>query len=124
MAQRSLIVSGNVPLKLKPVSKVFIAAEALDILTTFVGLSLQPQMWEANPVAGVLGGLVQAALFKLLVSVAVVYVIEKVDSWPRLIWVVPLMASTPVVWNLISISVEFIYAPEMLAIFSALWELK
>jgi hypothetical protein len=34
------------------------------------------------------------------------------------------MASTPVVWNLISISVEFIYAPEMLAIFSALGELK
>jgi hypothetical protein len=124
MAQRSLTFSGDVPLKLKPVSKVFLAAEALDILTTFIGLSLHPQMWEANPVVGVLGGMVQAALFKLLVTLAVVYVIEKVDSWPRLIWVVPLMASVPVFWNLFSISVEFMYAPETLAIFSALGELK
>lgn len=124
MAQRSLVLSRIVPVGLKPVSKVFLAAEALDVLTTFVGLSLHPQMWEANPVAGVLGGMLPATLLKLLVTLAVVYVIERVESWPRLIWAVPLMASAPVLWNLFSISAEFIFAPETLAILTALGELK
>jgi hypothetical protein len=124
MAQISLVVILKGLQKLKPISKFFLAAEALDILTTFVGLSLHPQMWEANPVAGFLGGMAQAALFKLLVTLAVVYVIEKVASWPRLIWAVPLMASVPVVWNLLSISAEFMVAPEALAVFSTLGELK
>ena len=124
MAQRSLTVTGFFPFNLKPVSKAFLAAEALDVLTTFAGLTLHPQMWEANPVTGFLGGMVQAALLKLLVTLAVVYIIEKVDSWPGLIWAVPLIASAPVVWNLFSISVEFISAPETLAVFSVLGELK
>jgi hypothetical protein len=124
MAQRSFIGTGNVPLQLKPVSKVFLAAEALDVLTTVAGLSLHPQMWEANPVAGFMGGILQVTLLKLLVTLAVVYVIEKVDRWPGLIWVVPLMASVPVIWNLFSITVEVIYAPETLAAFSILGEFK
>jgi hypothetical protein len=125
MLHQNLAHSSKSRLKLKPISLFFISAELLDILTTFGGLALHPQMWEANPVAGLLGGMVPAALFKVLVTLAVVYVIEKVASWPKLVWIVPVMASTPVVWNVISISAEFMNsAAGFLATFSALGGLK
>jgi uncharacterized membrane protein len=106
--------------RLKPLSQVFIAAELLDILTTFAGLALYPQMWESNPLPGLLGGMFPAMLVKLCVVLGVVFVLEKVETWPRLVWIVPAMALSPVLWNVFSITAEFLQAaPPFLAAFSS-----
>jgi hypothetical protein len=103
--------------RLKPVSLIFIAAELLDVLTTLVGLALFPQMWESNPLPGLLGGVFPAALAKGLVVLGVVFVLEKVENWPRLVWVVPAMAFSPVLWNLFAITAELMQAasPSLMA---------
>jgi hypothetical protein len=93
---------------LKTISKAVIAAEILDILITFAGLILFPQMWEANFLLAIFGGWMPLVLFKALATAAVVIVLEMVDKWPRLVIVVPLTAAVPVFWNLLCILAEFL----------------
>jgi hypothetical protein len=92
--------------QLKPVSWAVILAEGLDLATTFGGFSLFPQMWEANPVHGLLGGWGLTILAKLIATLLVVLILERVDRWPRPVWLVPVTASLPVLWNLASILAE------------------
>jgi hypothetical protein len=93
---------------LKPVSWAVILAEILDITTTFGGFLIYPQMWEANPLYGFLGGWGSMILAKIAATVIVVLILEKVVKWPRPVWVIPLAASLPVFWNTASILAELL----------------
>ena len=93
---------------MKPVSMAVLCAELLDIVTTFFGLSLFPQMSEANPMASFLGGMPATILVKILVIALVILVLEKVEKWPRIVWIIPITASVAVVWNLVIILAELI----------------
>ncbi|HJW91029.1 MAG TPA: hypothetical protein VJ436_10360 [Anaerolineales bacterium] len=98
-------------LKLRPISQALILAETLDIITTYAGLLLFPQLWEANPLAGLLGGMFGATLLKMAITLGVVLVLERVPRWPRLVWIIPAVATLPVMWNLANILVEFLANP-------------
>jgi hypothetical protein len=102
---------GWLGLKLRPISQALILAETFDIFTTYLGLLLIPQLWEANPLAGILGGLFGATLFKIGVTLGAVLVLERVPRWPRLVWVIPGVAALPVFWNLANILAEFLANP-------------
>lgn len=104
--------------KLHPASVAFIFAEALDLLTTMIGLLVINGIWEANPIVG-LSGWTQAILLKTAVVLFVVAGIErmrrplKIGSFalisgnlPKLVWIVPLVAGLPVVWNSLVILLE------------------
>ena len=93
-------------LQLKPISWAVLIAEALDLATTFGGFLIFPQMWEANPLPGLIGGWSMTILFKIAATLVVVAVLERVERWPRPVWIVPLAASLPVAWNLFSILAE------------------
>jgi hypothetical protein len=92
--------------QLKPISWAVLIAETLDLATTFGGFVFFPQMWEANPLHGVLGGWNLMILFKIAATIFVIVTLERVEKWPRPVWVVPLAASLPVLWNLLSILAE------------------
>jgi hypothetical protein len=92
--------------QLKPVSWAVIMAEGLDLATTFGAFSVFPQMWEANPVHGLLGSWGLTILAKMTATLLVVIILEKVERWPRPVWLVPMTAGLPVIWNLASILAE------------------
>lgn len=92
--------------QLKPVSWALILAEGLDLATTFAGFLLFPQMWEANPIQGLLGGWGLTILAKITATLLVVIILEKVERWPRAVWLIPLTAALPVMWNTFSILAE------------------
>jgi hypothetical protein len=100
-------------LKLRPISQALILAETLDIITTYAGLVLIPQLWEANPLAGLPGGLFGATLLKIGITLGVVLVLERVPRWPRLVWIIPTVAALPVFWNLANILAEYLANPGM-----------
>lgn len=95
-------------LSLKPVSEAVLVAECLDMLTTFSGFLVFPQMWEANPLRMALGGWVPLLLAKLLATLVVVLILERIEKWPRPVWIIPAAAALPVVWNLISMLAELV----------------
>jgi hypothetical protein len=119
MSEQKLVTNAYIPpdtgwwlrLKLRPISQVLILAETLDIITTYAGLLLYPQLWEANPLAGSLGGLLGATLLKIGITLVVVLVLERVPRWPRLVWIIPTVAALPVFWNLANILVEYLANP-------------
>lgn len=92
--------------QLKTISKVVILAEALDVLTTFTGITFFPQMWETNPLPGFIGGWLPTVFAKILATFLVVLVLERVEKWPRLVWLVPIIAGLPVFWNSLCILAE------------------
>jgi hypothetical protein len=93
---------------LKPVSRVIILAEALDVLTTFAGVFVFPQMWETNPLKLMLGGWIPVILLKIIATLCMIAILERVEKWPRLVWVVPSLAFLPVMVNSISILAEIL----------------
>ena len=94
-------------LSLKPISKAFILAELLDILTTTLGLTILPQIQEANPLPLLMGGWAPVVLLKVAAVILVVYVLERVQSWPAFVRIIPVAAFLPVLWNIICILAEF-----------------
>ena len=106
MTQISLSLRSIQKLELKPISKVVIVAESLDLLTTFTGLLFFPQLWETNPMLSSMGGWLPTVLAKIAATLVVVIVIERVGKWPRLIWLVPCIAAFPVLWNIINMLAE------------------
>lgn len=92
---------------LKEVSKALLLAQVLDITTTMGGLYLLPQLWETNPLPGLLGGWAPTILIKLVVSFFVVLVLEAVESWPLVVKIIPITAILPGVWNLFLIVFEY-----------------
>lgn len=95
--------------RLRPISKALILAELLDLLTTSVGIWMFPQISEANPMLMELGGWLPLLVTKLLATLFVVYILERIEKWSFLVWVVPLIAVLPVIWNIICILAEAIY---------------
>ena len=95
-------------LSLKPISQAVLLAEGTDVLTTFSGFLVFPQMWEANPLRSALGGWIPMILVKLLATLVVVLILERVEKWPKPVWIIPIAAAIPVLWNLISMMAELI----------------
>lgn len=106
MSQLALFTGVRTKPGLKSVSIAVITAESLDILTTFWGLILFPQMWETNQLLVQLGGWLPVILAKVMAVIVVVIVLEKVEKWSRLVWMVPLTAFSPVLWNCVCILAE------------------
>jgi hypothetical protein len=93
--------------RLKEVSKALLLAQSLDIITTMGGLYLLPQMRETNPLPMMLGGWSQTILFKLVMAMLVVMVLEAVEKWPMVVKIIPIIAILPGVWNLFLIVFEY-----------------
>jgi hypothetical protein len=106
MFQQKRFSSSFGTLQLKPISWAVLIAETMDLATTLAGFVFFPQMWEANPLPGILGGWSMTIFIKVTATVLVIATLEKVERWPRPVWVVPLAASLPVMWNLMSILAE------------------
>jgi hypothetical protein len=109
MFQQKRFSSSFGTLQLKPISWAVLIAETMDIATTLAGFVLFPQMWEANPLPGILGGWSMTIIIKITATVIVIATLEKVERWPKPVWAIPLAASMPVIWNLMSILAE-VYA--------------
>jgi len=106
MSQISQSLHSISRLELKPISKLVIIAESLDLLTTFTGLLFFPQLWETNSMLVLLGGWLPFILVKIAATIAVVIIIERVEKWPGLVWIIPCIAALPVVWNIICMLAE------------------
>jgi hypothetical protein len=94
-------------LPMKRVSKAVIIYEVMDVCTTMGGFSLFPNLMETNPLPGVMGGMLQIILIKMLATFLIVYILESVRSWPKFVYIVPMIAGIPVVWNTLVILAEF-----------------
>lgn len=81
-------------------------AELLDLLTTAAGLWLFPQIAEANPMLVAMGGWLPLLVSKFLATLFVVFVFEKIAKWSLFVWVVPSIATLPVIWNIFCILAE------------------
>ncbi len=110
------------PFRLQKVSIVFIVAELLDLATTAVGLLVIPGIWEANPMVAGLGGWMQALLLKLAAVLLIVAAIEVMNrplqigsvrifsgKLPKAVWMIPVIAGLPMIWNILVIVLEQIY---------------
>ena len=115
-------VPSRAPFRLQSVSIVFIIAELLDLATTAVGLLVIPGIWEANPMVAGLGGWMQALLLKLAAVALIVSAIEVMNrplqlgsvrifsgKLPKAVWMIPVIAGLPMLWNILVIILEQIY---------------
>lgn len=93
-------------IRLRPISKALVIAEVLDLMTTATGLWIFPQITEANPMLATMGGWLPLLASKFLATLFVVYVFEKIGRWSALVWVVPSIATLPVIWNIFCILSE------------------
>ncbi|OGO31679.1 MAG: hypothetical protein A2Z16_10070 [Chloroflexi bacterium RBG_16_54_18] len=91
---------------MRPISKALVVAESLDLLTTASGLLLFPQIAEANPMLVTMGGWLPLLVSKFLATLFVVFVFERITKWSVLVWVVPSIATLPVIWNIFCILAE------------------
>ncbi|HEX7976219.1 MAG TPA: hypothetical protein VF498_17550 [Anaerolineales bacterium] len=98
--------------RLKPlllsVSWALLAAEGLDMLSTFVGTTLFPQMWETNPLPAQLGGWIPTILAKVVATALVILILERIEKWPKQVWIIPWVALLPAAWNVINMFAELI----------------
>ena len=85
---------------MRPVTITFLAAEALDVLTTFVGLRLG--FVELNPIYW--PQLVTLKVFAVVMVVAVLQVMPR----RKIYWIVPAVAGLIVVWNVLNIVLYYI----------------
>jgi uncharacterized membrane protein len=94
---------------MKNITKIVIIAEFFDFLTTLIGLNLFP-MHEVNPLFNIFGqNLTILFLFKLIMVLFVVFMLEKHEKWEsKIIWAVPITAIIPVIMNVGSIITEII----------------
>lgn len=93
-------------LNLKPVSVYFLIIELLDVITTIVGILVFGAI-ELNGLVQQIGW-VNLFIIKILAIGLVFYVIQKFN-FSRKIIIVPIIATLPVLWNLINIIVEMLY---------------
>ena len=100
------LIQSILSLRLRPFSKVLVIAELLDLLTTATGLWLFPQIAEANPMFGTMGGWLPLLVSKFVATLFVVFIFEKIGKWSLLVWVVPSIAILPVIWNIFTILAE------------------
>jgi len=89
-------------INLKRVSYWLIIAQFLDILTTFIGVSLMGLM-ELNP----MGFTFQIVMLKILITFLVVYVLEH-EKYFKFMWAVPITVLIFPLWNLLNIVLDLI----------------
>ncbi len=89
--------------QLKPVTKTFLLYEELDIFTTLSGLTFFPEIVETNPLPGIMGGMLPTILLKVVATLFIIVILERVRNWPKLIYLVPTIAALPVFWNILVI---------------------
>lgn len=88
--------------KLKKVSYALIITQFLDVLTTFIGVTLMG-MRELNPY----GFTFQTVLLKILVTILIIYVIEHEKNY-RIMWILPIIIGLFSIWNLLNIILEIV----------------
>lgn len=108
LSGRTGVLTELVVKRMKPVSRAAMYAQFLDLITTFIGLALFASITEANPVYAFLGGWRAIVLLKLAATGLIVFVLERVDVWPVGVWIVPLITSLPVFWNMLVMMAELI----------------
>ena len=69
--------------QLKPVTKTLLLYEELDVLTTLSGLTFFPEIVETNPLPGLMGGMLPVFFLKIIATIMIVIILERVKSWPR-----------------------------------------
>lgn len=82
--------------QLRPYTKVFLIAETLDYLTTLVGLFfLDLGLKEVNTI-------LNFWVLLIVKFIAVIFVAWRLDNWKysKKIWVVPVIALLPAIWNI------------------------
>lgn len=78
-------------------TKVFIAGQAMDGLTTFIALNFFGDVFvEGNPIFNTP---VSMVLAKVVVTVGISLALEKFGGNTKFFWVLPIMTWVPVVWN-------------------------
>lgn len=96
-------------MRIKPLTASFVIAEVLDLSITTVGISLVSAVSEAWKTALWLEDILgwnQLLFVKLLVTICVAVVLQLVPFKTRLIWLIPTVASLPVIWNVLVIAAE------------------
>jgi hypothetical protein len=92
---------------MKKITKVFIIVELLDIITTLIGIYLYPYLIETNPIFSFLGeNWYLTVLIKSSIIMGVAIVLEKRKKWSRFVWVIPTIATFPVISNIANIVAE------------------
>ena len=77
-------------------TKVFIAGQVMDAVTTTIALTCFEGFKEGNPIFNTP---LSMALAKIIVTVGMSFALEKFGGNTKLFWVIPIIAWFPVVWN-------------------------
>lgn len=91
---------------MRSITKVFIAAEVLDLITTFIGLYYIPGVAEGNPLFKDAMSMIVA---KTLATFFVAWMLERYGGRSKIFWIVPIIAMIPVPWNIFVIIYSFIW---------------
>jgi hypothetical protein len=104
--------NGNIDLieritNLKMITKIFILAQLLDVVTTYVAITSNIGLGEMNPIVD-WWGWEGALLYKFLYDALVVYVFQKFDTDKyKIFWIVNILPVLAVISNTIVICVAF-----------------
>jgi hypothetical protein len=79
---------------MRRMTEVFLIGEACDILTTSIGIGLGAE--EGNPLMVGSNG----RLLKFLAIILIAGSLELYGDRTRFLWIIPILAWVPVVWNL------------------------
>jgi hypothetical protein len=77
-------------------TKVFIAGQVMDAVTTFIALNFFEGFKEGNPIFNTPLSMVVA---KIVVTVGVSLALEKYGGNTKLFWALPILTWFPVIWN-------------------------
>lgn len=84
---------------MKLITKASVVAQVSDIALTSVGLAVLP-VQELNP-----NGFATTLFCKLLVIGLLVFLFERL-TFPKIAWIIPIIAMIPVLWNMLVILSE------------------
>ena len=92
---------------MKLISKLVILGQGLDMCTTYAGVTYFGCV-EQNPLFS--GNLPALFLYKIFVTIILIFILEIYKSKTKFIWIVPATAIFPGLWNLGQILKVLIYA--------------
>ena len=87
---------------MKTITKTFIIAEGLDLLTTITGIIFL-NLWDANP----LQICFTTIICKIVITVIVAWILQ-IKAKHSVYWIIPSVAVLPVIWNIFVIVFELI----------------
>jgi len=86
--------------KLKGITKTFLIAQGLDIVTTFIGLNLGTEIYESNPMVNKMGWFVTIPI-KFIVILLVCIVFQMLGDKNKLYWWVVIPVIITVILNVL-----------------------